>query len=241
MFPKKIILAFIFSLAASKATDAQAVKVQQGLLLKYGTNIRLGSVRVLNKRTHFHARSNTVGVFNIPAVTGDTLIFTCDNFQQAEFIVTDLADKIVYMEPVIQLDEVVVKEYSLKSDIREVQRGYREKSVFYTGTPHYYYLFLKPMTFIYENFKSEVIDARRFNRYARRELASYKVSERFNDAAIKKVVPIRDTELEDFELTYFPTLAQINSWNDYELINYIKGAYGDFKKNSVKKNDLRLD
>jgi hypothetical protein len=236
MFPKKVILAFILSLAASKATIAQAVKAQQGLLLKYGTNIRLGSVQVLNKRGHFKARSNTVGVFSISAAAGDTLIFTSDNFQRAEFIVTDLADKIVYMQPVIQLDEVVVKEHSLKSDIQEVQRGYREKSVFYTGTPHYYYLFLKPMTFIYENFKSEVIDARRFNRYARRELASYKVSERFNDEAIKKVVPIKDTELEDFELDYLPTLAQINSWNDYELINYIRRSYGDFKKGDLNPN-----
>jgi hypothetical protein len=179
-----------------------------------------------------------VGVFNIPAATGDTLTFTSDNFQVADFVVTDGADKIVYLTPVIQLDEVVIKEYSLKSDIREVQRGYREKSVFYTGTPHYYYLFLKPMTFIYENFKSEEIDARRFNRYARRELASYKVSERFNDAAIKKVVPLRDTALEDFELAYFPTLVQINSWNDYELINYIRKCYADFKKNGLKKNAL---
>src|SRR5580693_997474 len=101
MFPKKVILAFMFSLAASNAAIAQAIKVQQGLLLKYGTNIRLGSVQVLNKRGHFKARSNTVGVFNITAATGDTLTFTSDSFQQAAFIVTDLADKIVYMQPVI--------------------------------------------------------------------------------------------------------------------------------------------
>jgi hypothetical protein len=212
------------------AADAQTVKVQQGLLLKRGTNIRLGSVQVLNRRSHVKARSNTVGVFNIPATTGDTLIFESDNFQSANFVVTDLADKIVYLQPVIQLNEVVIKEYSLKSDIKEVQRGYREKSVFYTGTPHYYYLVLKPMTFIYENFKSEVIDARRFNRFARRELALFKVSERFNDVAIKKVIPIKDSELEDFELAYFPTIVQINAWNDYELINYIKESYATFTK-----------
>ncbi len=51
---------------------------------------------------------------------------------------------------------------------------------------------------------------------------------------IKKVVPIKDTELEDFELAYFPTVAQINSWNDYELINYIKSSYEDFKKKAKR-------
>jgi len=226
----------MFLLAALNAADAQTVKVQQGLLLKAGTSIRLGSVHILNKRSFVKNNSNTIGVFNIPALSGDTLEFTSDNFQTRDVVATDFADKIVYLQPVIQLDEVVVKENSLKKDIKDVQLGYREKSVFYTGTPHYYYAVLKPMTFIYENFKSEVIDARKFNRYARRELASYQVAERFNDAAIKKVIPIKDAELEDFELTYFPTLAQINAWNDYELINYIKASYVDFEKNGVKSN-----
>jgi hypothetical protein len=147
-------------------------------------------------------------------------------------VVNDFADKIVYLAPVIQLNEVVVNESSLKSEIREVQRGYREKSVFYTGTPHYYYLVLKPMTFIYENFKSEVKEARRFNRYARNELAASQVAARFNDAAIKKVVPIKDAELEDFELAYCPTITQVNAWNDYELINYIKKSYLEFKNSN---------
>jgi hypothetical protein len=240
MSQKEIILTYIF-LSTLFAADAQTVKVQQGLLLKNGTSIRLGSVQVLDKRSMARARSNTVGVFNIPASIGDTLTFTSDNFQSDDLVVSDFTDKVVYLKPVIQLDEVIVKEYSLKSDIAETQRGYREKSVFYTGTPHYYYLFLKPMTFIYENFKSEVIDARRFNRYARKELAAYKVSERFNEIAIKKVVPIKDAELSHFELAYFPTLAQINGWNDYDLINYIRSCYDDFKKNGLKQNGLNLE
>jgi hypothetical protein len=240
MYCRKIIPAYLFLVVTLNAVGAQATKMQRGLLLKSGTNIRLGSVQVYDKQSHAKARSNTVGVFNIPAAVDDTLTFTSDNFQATDLIITDFADKIVYLAPVIQLDEVVVKEYSLKKDIAEVQRGYREKSVFYTGTPHYYYLLLKPMTFIYENFKSEEIEARRFNRYARRELASYKVSARFNDAAIKKIIPIKDTELENFELAYFPTVAQIDSWNDYELINYIKSSYHDFKKNGLKQNNFHL-
>jgi hypothetical protein len=232
---RKIILFYIFSLAALNGTYAQNTKLQQGLLYKIGTNIRLGSIQVLNKRSLAKARSSILGVFNILAIPGDTLRFSNDNFQSSNFVVTDFADQIIFLEPVIQLNEVVVKEHSLKNDIKEVQRGYREKSVFYTGTPHYYYLVLKPMTFIYENFKSEVIDARRFNRYAKRELAYYKVTERFNDAAIKKIVPIKDAELEDFELDYFPSLVQINSWNDYDLINYIKGSFLDFKKRFKKE------
>ncbi|MDB5115001.1 MAG: hypothetical protein JWQ79_493 [Mucilaginibacter sp.] len=185
---------------------------------------------VLNKRTLNSIRSSTIGVFNISAQVGDTLEFKSENYQMTNFIVSDFMDKIVFMEPVIQLDEVVIKENSIKSDIIEAQRGYCEKSVFYTGTPHYYYLFLKPMTFIYENFKSEVKNARKFNKYAKMELTSYQIAERFNDILIKKTIPIKNAELEDFKSKYTPTLSQLNIWSDYDLINYIISSYGDFTK-----------
>ncbi len=240
MRPHKTIMAFILAALALVNANAQSEKVQQGLLLKTGTGIRLGSIQILNKRTLSKARSSTFGVFNITASQGDTLLFTGDNFQSKNVVVTDFADKVIYLEPAIQLDEVIVKEYSIKSDIREVQRGYREKSVFYTGTPHYYYLVLKPMTFIYENFKSEVREARRFNRYARQEMASYQVTARFNNAIMKRAIPIDNSQLENFRLAYMPTLKQINSWDDYELINYIKSSYADFKKNASNYQCLNL-
>lgn len=231
MFFKKLLVLCVFVLTVLTSTDAQT-KTQQGLLLKSGTSIRLGGIQVLNKRNLAKSMSSIIGVFNILADRGDTVTFSNDNFQSAAFVVTDFADKIIYLQPVIQLDEVVVNESSIKRDIKDTQKGYREKSVFYTGTPHYYYLFLKPMTFIYENFKSEVKDARRFNRYATKEFASYKVNERFNDAVIKKAVAIKDTEIKDFELAYTPTLAQLNAWNDYDLLRYIRRSYADFKKNN---------
>lgn len=84
------------------------------------------------------------------------------------------------------------------------------------------------MTFIYENFKSEVRDARRFNKYAKQELATAQIYERFNDKIIRSIVPIPENKLRDFELTYLPTIQQINSMNDYELINYIKDCYDDY-------------
>jgi len=43
--------------------------------------------------------------------------------------------------------------------------------------------------------------------------------------------------LEGFELEYLPTLAQINAWDDYELINYIKNSYEDFEKIGIKPMD----
>ena len=210
--------------------DAQVIKKQQGIVFKGNTGIRIAAIKILNLHNRCRTQSDAYGVFTIPATTGDTLTFTGDGFQTEEFLVEDFKDKLIFLRPLIQLNEVVVKEASLQSEIKEVQRGYREKSVFYTGTPHYYYLALKPMTFIYENFKSEVKEARRFNRYARKETELYEITSRFNKTTIKRAIPIKDSELEKFEDAYLPTLKQIENWNDYQLIEYIQCAYLDFEK-----------
>ena len=94
------------------------------------------------------------------------------------------------------------------------------------------------MTFIYENFKREVKDARRFNRYAKRELTSARIAERFNDTFIKKTIAIKDGELEDFKSAYTPNLKQLNGMDDYELINYTSKSFIDFENNIKQKIPL---
>jgi hypothetical protein len=235
MNPKILISLFIIYLMPLGGIKAQIAKVQQGLVLKSGAATRLADVEVLNKRSHITIRSNTEGVFSIVALPGDTLQFSNTNYLAQEFVVTDFADKLIYLQHVIELAEVVIKENSLIKELRETQKGYRKKSVFYTGTPHYYYLVLKPMTFIYENFKSEVKQARRFNRFAKQELTAYEVNRRFNDTLIKKIVPLSANEIDDFRVDYAPTLQRLNTMSDYDLINYIKASYEDYKKKSTEK------
>src|SRR5437879_1602684 len=159
MHINRIFLFCLFSLLCYGLAKGQ---VQKGMCYKAGTSIRLSSVQILNKHTTFIAKSNIYGDFSIPACPGDTLEMSCAGYNKATFVVADLSDKILFLDPVISLPEVVIKETSVQADLNSVKRGYRKKSVFYTGTPHYYYLVLKPMTFIYENFKSEVINARKF-------------------------------------------------------------------------------
>lgn len=84
------------------------------------------------------------------------------------------------------------------------------------------------MTFIYENFKNEVKNARKFNRYAKDEMAYYEIVARFNDNTIKNAVQIKDEELENFKSDYWPSLEETRKWNDYDLSNYIIKSYKDF-------------
>jgi len=235
MNPKILILLFIIYLIPSTGVKGQVAKMQQGLILKSIAAARLADVQVLNKRSHIAVRSNTEGVFSIVALQGDTLQFSSPNYLTGELVVSNFTDKLIYLQPIIELAEVVIRENSLIKDLRETQKGYRKKSVFYTGTPHYYYLFLKPMTFIYENFKSEVKQARRFNRFAKQELTAYEVNKRFNDSLIKSVVPLKVNEIDDFRADYAPTLQQLNAMSDYDLIIYIRNSYEDYKKKNADK------
>lgn len=226
----------VLCLSLVQALQGQFVKMQQGILYKQGSGIRLGSVKVFNKQSSIIVKSNIYGVFNIKADVGDSLEITSVGFQTTNFIVTNFLIQVLYLVPIIELPEVVIKENSLITDLQEVKKGYRDKGVFYTGTPHYYYLFLKPMTFIYENFKSEVINARKFKKYTKREVDNYEVSTRFNDDVIKNYVPIKSQNLFSFKLKYWPSLKQVNTWSDYDLIKYIKTSYDDFIKNGNVKN-----
>ncbi len=236
MYKRKITLLCMLCVCLINTLRGQPVKMQQGILSKQGSSIRLGSVKVFNKRSKQTVKSNLYGVFNIMAALGDSLEISSAGFQTINSIVTDLLIKVLYLAPAVELPEVVIKENSLITDLQEVKKGYRDKGVFYTGTPHYYYLFLKPMTFIYENFKSEVKNARKFNKYAKREIDGYEIFSRFNDDLIKNNVPVKDADLFNFKLKYQPSLEQINTWSDYDLINYIKVSYEDFNKNSnIKK------
>ncbi|MBS1521975.1 MAG: hypothetical protein JST50_13320 [Bacteroidetes bacterium] len=227
----KIFLIGFLQFVCASLVNAQTNHEQQGMVFKAGTKLRLSGVQINNKRISATTQSNLYGEFSIAAAINDTLDITCDGYSSTQFIITDLADKIIFLEPIYSLPEVLIKENTVLADLNSVKRGYRKKSVFYTGTPHYYYLVLKPMTFIYENFKSEVINARKFNRFAKNEIAYYEVAARFTDELIKKNISINGNELEEFKTYYWPTTEQIHNWNDYDLVTYIIKSYQEFEKN----------
>lgn len=231
MHINKLLLLSFSQLIWPSLNWAQSAHVQQGIVFKASTDLRLSGVQIVDKRTLATTQSNLHGNFSIEVLVNDTLEATRDGYTMARFIITDFTDKMVFLEPAYILPEVTIKGNTLLADLNATKRGYRKKSVFYTGTPHYYYLALKPMTFIYENFKSEVIDARKFNKFAKNEIVYHQVAARFTDDMIKRNIPINKNELEDFKARYWPTAEQISRWNDYDLVNYVIKSYQSFKKN----------
>ncbi|HEY0244632.1 MAG TPA: hypothetical protein VGC01_03640 [Mucilaginibacter sp.] len=237
MLSKNKILIILSSIATSYIAKSQSLQAQQGVIIKSGTNDRLANIQVFNKQNSSKVKSNGFGLFSILAKQGDTLEFTTDGFITDTSIVKNFLFKDIYLKPsYFELQEVVISGSSLKQDLQEAQNGYRRKSVFYTGTPHYYYLVLKPMTFIYENFKSEVKQARRFKKFAYEQLEYDKIYRRFNDYTIKKAIPIKDEELDEFKSAYTPTLKQATTWSDYDMDVYLKKSYKNFLTNRPKPN-----
>ena len=203
---------------------------QQGLVFKASSNIRLAGVKVINKRSKAFTITNLYGMFNIQGIKGDTLQFSQTGFTNGSIVIRDFNDQLIYLIQAEGLNEILIREYSLKKDLLEANRVYRSKGVFYTGTPHYYYLFLKPMTFIYENFKSEVKNARKFKKYTARELQDFEIYARFNDSLIIKYTGLSGDWLIDFKSRYKPSYSQIRQWNDLDLVKYVNKCYLDYQK-----------
>lgn len=234
---KEILLSLIF-LSSFLNLNAQITTTFNGIVMQQGTKTRLDSVRIYNKLSKVTVISNSWGAFSIAAQKGDTLGFSKGNYELKDVIFTDSLTHILFLKPYALLKEVVVYGSSLKNDLLETQRIFKSKGVFYTGRPHYYYLFLKPMTFIYENFKGEVINARKFNKLAHAETANYDISARFNEAIIKNNVSIKEDEILDFKSKYRPTVQQARGYSDYEMIDYIKKCYKEWNLTGGLENSL---
>lgn len=207
---------------------AQSVKAKQGAVLKLGTGIRISGAVIKNKRNGFSVLSNQMGFFSILSAEGDTLEVSAPGYTTQSITVFDYRDAIVYLIPVTQLNEVVIQGKSLSEELNEVKEGYRSKGVYYNGKPPLLASVIHPLTAINELFGKNAKRARRFNDYAQREIEYQEVSRRFNDLTIKKTVPIPDAELADFKARYMPSLEDIQKWNDYDLVVYIKNAYNEY-------------
>lgn len=235
---KKEILFFLVFLGSFLNLKAQIQTTFNGIVMQQGTKIRLDSVRIYNKLSKVTVISNSWGAFSIAVQKGDILEFFKGDYELKEISFTDSLTHILFLKPYALLKEVVVYGSSVKNDLLETQRIFKSKGVFYTGRPHYYYLFLKPMTFIYENFKGEVINARKFNKLAKAETDNYDISARFNEAIIKKNVAIRENEILDFKSKYRPSVQQARVYSDYEMIDYIKKCYEEWNSTGGLENSL---
>ena len=217
---------------------AWAQQVQQGVLFKRGTNIRLANAVVFNKSARYQVVTNNFGVFSILANSGDTLVLSHEGYAAQELVVSNFKDVILYLQPTANiLSEVVIKGETVRQQLKEGEDSFRSKGIYYKGRPPLYLLLPfggSPLTFFRELLSKDGKRARRFHRFAERESDYSEISARFNDHTIKRVVPIKDEELAQFKSLYQPPVELIRSGTDFELFMYIKKSYQELLKKTTE-------
>lgn len=205
----------------------------QGAVFQKGTSSRLAGALVRNEANRERASTDKLGVFSIRAAVGDTLTISCIGFLDQRVVVKDFQDLLIYLLKSNQLAEVNIYSKTLIQDLKEVEDQFRAKGIYYKGRPPLLLLLPfggSPLTFFHELLSKDGKRARRFSKYADREIAFYTVASRFTEYLIKNTVPIRDEVVADFQLEYWPTVEEIKQWNDVDLISYIRRSWDDFKQ-----------
>ncbi|RAJ37401.1 hypothetical protein [Pedobacter cryoconitis] len=148
--------------------------------------------------------------------------------------VSNLKDLVIYLRASsTQLREVKITGQSRLQGLRDAQADFKAKGIFTNGKPSIGMLSPlggSPLTYLYETFSQDGKRAKRLGQFITRESDYTEVASRFNKEKIKLIVPIKDEDLEEFKSAYWPKNEDIRKWGDYDLHNYIKRSFEEFKK-----------
>lgn len=219
-------LSFVLICFCCLSAKAQQEFTVNGVLFEKGTKIRVALGVIYNKRNKYSVGSNDMGLFNIKAAVGDTLIITKRGFSDVAVAVGLTKDMVVYLtRNTMQLDEIVVYGQTKKQTMEDIKRDFKNKGSFYAGKPPFLAFLFTPLTAIYEMIGRTPKNARRFNNYYINELQQTHVDEFFNKAVVSKNTGLTGKTLEDFMMNYRPDYQKAKNWNQYDGIKYINEAY----------------
>lgn len=229
-----ILLFWAFFLTAMPSVFAQDFLVG-GVVFEKGTSNRIAGAQVSNKRTGFRVMSNDLGLFQIKATVGDTLLIIKMNFSDAQTVVFDNKDIRVSLAGGQMLKEVNITGQTKKQELDELKRDYKNKGSFYQGKPPFLSFLFKPLTAVYELFGRTPKNARRFGRYYETELQQTHIDGLFNESLIQNNTDLKGKDLEKFMLDYRPEYEKSKNWAQYDAIKYIRDSYKKYT-DTLKKN-----
>lgn len=234
---QKILMIFTFISASVSAVFAQQDFQLNGVVMTKGTTTRIAMAQVTNLRTKFTVSSNDLGLFQVKANLGDTLVIYKQDFSDKEMIVLSNKDMIVYLDngAGTSLHEVNIRGKSKKAELDELKQDYRDKGSFYAGKPPLLSYIFAPITALYELFGRTPKNAKRFGNYYNREMQQTQIDGYFNESLIKKNTELSGKELEDFMLNYRPDYQKAKNWTEYDAVKYIRDTYKKYTDTAKKK------
>lgn len=219
-------LLFAFPLCL-KAQQSFTIK---GIVVKSQENKRLAQVRIADLNTHEVKQTDDYGMFTIAAHLGDTLEFSKPDYTVYKQAVASSNDLVVYLQPILNLNTVVIKGSSTRQDQLATLDAYRSKGVYNNGKSSVLSTIASPLNGLYDAFSKDARNAKRFNAYIKDENENALIDRRFSKSLIRQITGLNnDDELTEFINIYRPSYQDIVKWSDYDVINYTKTCWASYK------------
>ncbi|HEY9002127.1 MAG TPA: hypothetical protein VIM89_12295 [Mucilaginibacter sp.] len=211
---------------------AQQTLTIKGIIFKKSTPDRISQAVVTDLKTQTVMMSDELGGFGIKTAIGDTLEITKTGYTPQRITITSNDDLVVYMQPVVELNQVTIKSQSKQQELSEVMKEYRSQGIYNDGKSLPFWQFVNsPITAFYNLFGKTPAQARRFAEYAKNEQEASVVDKRYTKELVKSVTKMSsDDEVDKFMVAYRPSYQDMKEWNDYQLIQFIKKSYNYYLK-----------
>jgi len=227
----KILFTTIAFCCLHGVTYAQQVLTIKGIVFKKSSSERIAQALVTDQNSQVVMMSDELGGFTIKAAIGDTLLISKNSFTTQKRVITNGDDIAIYLQPVIELNQVVIKDQTQKQELNDVMKQYRSNGIFNDGKSLPVWNFINsPLTGLYNLFGKEPAQARRFAAFSKNELETTEVNKRYTKDLVKRVTNLPDEEIPKFMFAFTPSYEDLKEWNDYQLITYIKKSLAYYKK-----------
>ncbi len=214
--------------------DSFAQRSVEGIVFDKDTKQRLGRVMMTNKSTKQSSFNNSRGEFQLQLRSGDTVVFSKDNYYADtlryngdEILIVHLKRASIYIDPV-----TVVARKTPDQILSERRRDYSKAygladpgsllSVGSNGAG-------LSIGAIYNYFSKEGKNARRLTQYFQKEYEENFVDMRFSKELVRVTTGLEGEALDNFIVRYRPSYEFVLRANHYQLISYIKSKYEFFK------------
>lgn len=224
---KSVVILFVL-ISIGFITKAQEFIVK-GVVIEKGSNIRIALSEITNLRTGIGVGSNDIGMFQLKAKIGDTLLVIKRDLIDQRVVVNSEKDIVVYLvRGSTTLDDVTIRGNTKQQDLDEIKREFKNKGVYNGGKTTVLSAIFSPLNALYNLIGKDPKNARRFGRYADNEIKQSQIDVYFNQSMIKNNTELRGDTLEKYMLNCRPEFDKAQYWNSYDYIKYIKESSKKF-------------
>jgi hypothetical protein len=217
----RISLAFILIFLLSQGLKAQDFLIT-GAVLEAETKLRVGEARLINTCNKYAVLTDLMGIFQIRAKVGDTLIISKLNYRDQIAIITDQKDLVLTLsKEATTLKEVVITGNRLIDDLK---RDFKNAPPPTGKISALSYVF-SPIGSLYNLMSAEGKNTRRFSKYYAKEVKESRVDLFFNKSMITSQTGLVGKDLEDFMMEYRPEYSKTLNWTRYDALKWISDSY----------------